>query len=132
MTEHRHLIYSLTKTFLAVLFCRLADRGELSLDDRLTTWIDDPRLPDATLREVLNHSAGIPDYSGRAYRAAVSERPGEPWSDDELLAHALSRPATSDWTYSNTGYLLLRRILDDLAPGGFAGALERELAAPLG
>jgi hypothetical protein len=36
------------------------------------------------------------------------------------------------WAYSNTGYLLVRRIVDRSAPGGFAGALERELLGPPG
>ena len=36
------------------------------------------------------------------------------------------------WAYSNTGYLLVRRIVDCVTPGGFAGALERELLGPLG
>ncbi len=131
-SEPRYLIYSLTKTFIAVLFCHLADRGELSLDDRLGAFVADPRLPDVTLRQLLDHTAGIPDYGDAAYAAAVRERPTEPWSDEELLAHALARPAREEWTYSNAGYLLLRRILDETQAGGFAGALERELTAPLG
>ncbi len=131
-SEPRYLIYSLTKTFIGVLFCRLADRGELSLDDPLSAFVDDPRLPDVSLRQVLDHTAGIPDYGDAAYAAAVRERPGAPWSDEELLAHALARPGREEWTYSNAGYLLLRRVLDDSQPGGFAGALERELTGPLG
>ena len=130
--EPRYLIYSLTKTFIAVLFCRLADRGELALDDRPAAFADDPRLPDVSLRQLLDHTAGIPDYADAAYAAAVRERPSEPWSDEELLAHALARPRREEWTYSNAGYLLLRRILDDTQAGGFAGALARELIRPLG
>ena len=66
----------------------------------------------------------------------MSERPSDPWDDDELLARVLAHwtdfePGTA-WAYSNTGYLLVRRIVDAAAAGGFAGALERELLRPLG
>jgi len=130
--EPRYLIYSLTKTFIAVLFCRLADRGELSLDSPVTAWLDEPRLQEPTLRELLNHTAGVPDYADSGYAEAMRRRPLEPWPDEKLLLHALRRDPPPPWMYSNTGYLLLRRVLDTLVPGGFAGALERELTVPLG
>lgn len=130
--EPRYLIYSLTKTFIAVLFCRLADRGELSLDSPVTAWLDEPRLQEPTLRELLNHTAGVPDYADSGYAEAVRSMPLEPWPDEKLLLHALRRDPPPPWMYSNTGYLLLRRVLDTLVPGGFASALERELTVPLG
>jgi D-alanyl-D-alanine carboxypeptidase len=129
----RYLVYSVTKTFLGVLCLRL----ELDLDAPVATWIDDPRLPSASFRQLLNHTSGIPDYCRLPeWTAAVSERPSDPWDDDELLARVLAHgpdfePGTG-WAYSNTGYLLVRRIVDAAAAGGFAGALERELLGPLG
>ena len=134
MDEHdRHLVYSVTKTFLGVLCLRL----ELDVDAPVATWIDDERLPRASLRQLLNHTSGIPDY-GRlpAYCNAVRDSPSEPWSDEELLTRALAvgpdfEPGQG-WAYSNTGYMLVRRIVDTAAAGGFAGALERELLGPLG
>ena len=129
----RHLVYSVTKTFLGVLCVRL----ELDLEAPVATWIDDPRLPRATLRQLLDHTSGIPDY-GRlpAYGQAVQATPSEPWDDEELLARALANGPDFEpgdgWAYSNTGFLLVRRIVDAVAAGGFAGALERELLTPLG
>jgi D-alanyl-D-alanine carboxypeptidase len=71
-----------------------------------------------------------------AYAAAVRERSGDAWSDDELLECALREPAPfapgEGWQYSNTGYLLLRRIVDKTVPGGFAQAVTSELTEPLG
>ena len=83
----RYLVYSVTKTFLGVLCLRL----ELELEAPVATWIDDVRLPRATLRQLLNHTSGIPDY-GRLpeYGVAVRDTPSEPWSDAELLARALA------------------------------------------
>ena len=129
----RYLVYSVTKTFLGVLCLRL----ELDLEAPVATWIDDPRLPPASLRQLLNHTSGIPDYCRLPeYAAAVHEHPSDPWDDDELLARALAQGPDFEpgagWAYSNTGFLLVRRIVDAAAAGGFAGALERELLGPLG
>jgi D-alanyl-D-alanine carboxypeptidase len=130
--RRRYLVYSVTKTYLAVLCLRL----ELDLDAPVATWIEDARLPPASLRQLLNHTSGIPDY-GRlpAYGAAVRASPSEPWSDEELLARPLAGGLDfapgEGWAYSNTGFLLVRRIVDDVAPGGFAGALRTELLEPL-
>jgi D-alanyl-D-alanine carboxypeptidase len=128
----RYLVYSITKTYLGVLCLRLG----LDLEAPVAVWIDDARLPNASLRQLLNHTSGIPDY-GRLpdYHAAVRERPSEPWDDEELLTRALAQgpdfPPGGGWAYSNTGYLLVRRIVDLVADGGFAGALDRELLRPL-
>ncbi len=130
----RYLVYSVTKTFLAVLCLRL----ELDLDAPIATWLDDEPLPAASLRQLLNHTSGIPDYGPSrlpAYGVAARDSPGEPWDDGELLARALAQGPDFEpgegWAYSNTGYLLVRRIVDATASGGFAGALERELLGPL-
>lgn len=129
----KFLVYSVTKTWLAVLCLRL----ELDLDAPVATWVDDPRLPRTSLRRLLNHTSGIPDY-GRLpeYAAAVRSRPSRPWDDDELLARALAAGPDfapgEGWAYSNTGYLLVRRILQAASGGGLAPLLERELLTPLG
>ncbi len=129
----RHLVYSVTKAFLGVLCLRL----ELDLEAPVATWVDDDRLPAASLRQLLNHTSGIPDYARLPeYAAAVRDSPSEPWSDEELLARPLAHGADFEpgggWAYSNTGYLLVRRVVDGVADGGFAGALQHELLGPLG
>ena len=75
--EPRFLIYSVTKTFTATLFLLLQEGGALSLDDPVRDWIPDvPRAERITLRRLLNHTAGVPDYGGlAAYRGAVRAKP---------------------------------------------------------
>ncbi|MDQ3066472.1 MAG: beta-lactamase family protein [Actinomycetota bacterium] len=131
--QARFLVYSVTKTYPGVLCLRLG----LDLESPVATWIEDARLPDVSLRQLLNHTSGIPDYGQLPeYIAAVRRHPSQPWDDEELLRRALSHGRDfapgKGWAYSNTGYLLVRRIVDLAAAGGFAGALERELVQPLG
>jgi D-alanyl-D-alanine carboxypeptidase len=123
----RYLVYSVTKTFLGVLCLRLG------------LELDAPGAHGATLRQLLNHTAGIPDYGPSRlaeYAAALRNSPSEPWGDDELLERALAQGPDFEpgagWAYSNTGYLLVRKLVDEVAEGGFAGALEREILEPLG
>jgi D-alanyl-D-alanine carboxypeptidase len=124
----RYLVYSITKSVIAASYLFLDDEGKLSLDDPLEAHLADPRLPDATLRQLLDHTSGVPDY-GRLpeYHEAVRTRPSEPWDDDELLTRALALGLDfapgAGWAYSNTGYLLLRRILDGF--GGLDPVVQR-------
>src|SRR4030095_10521137 len=67
------LAYSITKTFTATLILKLCEEGELSLGDPLARWF--PRVAQAaqiSLRHLLNHTAGIPDYGAlSAYHDSV-------------------------------------------------------------
>ena len=76
----RFLAYSITKSFLAVLVLQLRDEGRYELDDSLARFAPDvPEAERVTLRQLLNHTAGLPDYGALpAYHAAIRERPGQP------------------------------------------------------
>ena len=82
------LAYSVTKTFIAVLVLLLEQEGRLTLDDSLSRWfagID--RASRITLRMLLNHTAGVPDYGAlRAYHEAVRNSPTEPWKLEQFAA----------------------------------------------
>jgi D-alanyl-D-alanine carboxypeptidase len=133
--ERRFLVYSITKSYLAVLALLLSEEGLLDLGAPVTRWVEEPLLPDVPLRRLLDHTAGIPDY-GRLpeYRDAVRAAPGEAWSDVELLGRALERgldfPPGAGWAYSNTGYLLVRLVLAAVT-GDVAGALAERILEPL-
>ncbi|MFZ0342556.1 MAG: serine hydrolase domain-containing protein [Gaiellaceae bacterium] len=106
-------VYSVTKTAVAAAVLLLAREGSVELD---------------SVRGLLDHTSGLRDYGSLAeYHEAVRTRPGTAWDDDEFLARtAAAGPvfAPGDgWAYSNTGYLLLRRLLDE--HGGLAAFLPR-------
>lgn len=115
--------WSLTKTAIAICALRLAEQGRIDLD---------ACLPDHgfTLRQLLNHTAGLPDYGTlRAYHQAVA-RDEAPWPRDVLFRAAMAQgplfaPGTG-WSYSNIGYMLARERIEAVAGRGFA-ALFRDL-----
>ncbi len=82
------------------------------------------------------HTAGVPDYGGlRDYHEAVA-RGDAPWGEERLLtrvdAERLLFPPGQGWTYSNVGYLLVRRIVEQAAAEDIDAALRRLVFAPLG
>ena len=131
-------IYSITKTFTAVACLRLAEQGRFALDDAVARWL--PGLPFAervSVRQLLGHTAGVPNYSALPeYHEAVARHPAEPWSFDGFVARTCDRPLDFEpgrgWSYSNTGYTLLKRILELETGDSFAGVIDREVARPAG
>jgi D-alanyl-D-alanine carboxypeptidase len=116
------VIYSLTKPVISAALLKLAAERVLDLDAALT----DRWAGGASVRQLLRHTAGVRDYGLLAeYHKAVRQSPSEPWDDDEFLRRALGdSPAPGrevGWAYSNTGYLLLRQVLD--RHGGLASFL---------
>jgi CubicO group peptidase (beta-lactamase class C family) len=124
---------SVGKQFTAMAVMMLVDEGKLGLDDRIAKYF--PGAPatwqDITVRHLLTHTSGIKDWEGKTdidYRRDYTE--------DELVQVAMKlapdfAPGTQ-WSYSNTGYVLLG-ILVHKASGKFYGDfLAERVFKPLG
>jgi D-alanyl-D-alanine carboxypeptidase len=123
---------SLGKQFTAALVLQLADSNLLSLDDPIRRWLTEgpPRWDSVTVRQLLTHTSGIPDYTD-----SVVDLHKEYTENDLIQVAAGLTPifAPGDrWSYSNTGYVLLGAIVRRVT-GRFYGDLLRErIFAPLG
>ena len=135
--DGRFLLYSFSKTIVAAALLRLVAEGRLGLQDTLARWW--PEVVPAgqlTLRDVMSHASGLPNYGGLAdYHAAVRSF-SQPWSESEFLSRTnanelLFKPGTN-WAYSNIGYMLLRRVLREVGDGDLQTVLRREIFDPLG
>jgi D-alanyl-D-alanine carboxypeptidase len=136
--EPAFLAYSITKTFTAALLLLLGEERRVTLDDRLARWF--PSIAGAdriSLRLLLNHTAGIPDYGGlRAYHDELRASPSRPWSFERFAAETFDKglrfePGT-DWAYSNPGYMLLKRIAEEVGEASYASLIADRIARPLG
>lgn len=115
--EHLVGIASITKTMTAAVVLQLVDEGVLRLDDPLDRWLApaagvDPAI---TLRQLLNHTNGLGNYTlSAALGAAIDADPARPFTVDELLAFAgPPRFAPGERTeYTNTAFLLLGRVAE--------------------
>ena len=101
--------WSFTKTVLSAAALQLVADGRLNLDQPLAGR-------PYSLRQLLQHRAGLPCYgSHHSYHAAV-EAGEEPWSKEELWTEAkadeLRFPPDGGLRYSNVGYLLVRQVIE--------------------
>lgn len=129
--------YSVTKPLLATAVLLLVDQGRLELDTPVQTYLHDlPLLAPVTVRQLLNHTGGLPDYGGmRAYFDALRADPRHPWTSDEFLQKTLSRglkfTPTQGWSYSNIGYLILKRLIERETNTSMRVTLQELLFRPL-
>lgn len=125
----RFRLGSLTKLWTAALVLRQVDAGRFALDDAVARVLPelaagvDERAAAITWRQLLQHTAGVPDPSpfelGADWLQALGERPL--WEDPGAL-----------WSYSNAGYALVGAALARLRGVDFEALLVAELLAPLG
>ncbi len=133
----RFITASAGKTVTAAMILRLADAGRLSLDDRLSDWV--PGLPGARrirIRNLLEHSSGLPDYlSSRAIERTIARHPAHRWTRREVLG-AIHGPLRfrpgSRVGYSNSNYVALGAIIEDVTGLSIERAYRRLIAGPLG
>ena len=133
---------SVTKQFTAMAILLLVHDGKLHYHDHLTKFF--PDFPaygqDITIRNLLNHTSGLPDYSELMEK---QEQDGGPkWSPEHqiqdievlrlLKAQAVGRfaPGTR-WEYSNSGYVVLGLIVERTSGLPYREFLERRIFAPL-
>lgn len=134
--DERFRIGSITKTFVAALVLRLAEDGRLGLDDTVERWLPGliPGGREITVRHLLSHTAGLPDYVEDARVVRDRERR---WRPRELvllaIAHAPERsPPGESFAYSSTNYLVLGLIAEEAGGAPLARQLRERLFEPLG
>lgn len=107
-------IGSTTKMFTAVAVMQLVEQKKLGLDDVLAKW--EPQFPNAsqiTVRELLMHRSGIPNYLDQALQDGQAQKPTTPQAIIAQVAKMkpLSAPGTQ-YSYSNTNYVILGQIVE--------------------
>ena len=133
-------VASVGKLYTAAVIHRLVLDGRLGLDDRLADlvdagWIEDIANADrATVRQLLNHTSGIPDYYDDTWFAEVDTVHLN--TPERTLAHirgvaAEFEPGT-DHAYSNTNYQYLALIAQAVTGQSMAGLCQAYLFEPLG
>ena len=130
-------IASIHKLYIAAATAKLVNSRSLSLDDTLTEHLPelDGRIEDAdqiTLRMLLQHRSGIPNFTDQEEFDWFT-----PHTDiNKALELVLDEPADflpdARYSYSNTNYLLIGRILDKVLGYRHQEYIESEILAPLG
>ncbi len=126
---------SVTKQFTALCILILQEQGKLSVEDPVSKYLTN--CPDAwskiTIRHLLNHTSGIPDYTRFPdYRSIVML----PWPPEKMMALLRDKPLEFEpgerFAYSNSGYFLLSSIIEKAAGRSYEQFLEQFIFQPLG
>lgn len=129
---------SITKQFTAALVLLLVEEGRLSLDDQVGKLLA-AETPAAwhkvTVRQLLNHTSGIPSYTGAPgfmMETVTSRAHSTQQLIDITREQAMDFVPGTDWRYNNTGYILLEAIIQKQTGKTWHAALRERITGPLG
>lgn len=149
-------IASTTKLYTSALVLQLVERDVLTLDDRLLDRVDPAlvaglhvrggvdRTDTITVRHLLAHTSGLPDYfqgrdpAGRSLERELLDSGDRAWTLEEALGRARRQGAIFDpgargrARYSDTNYQLLGRVIETATGSTYEAALRAGILEPLG
>lgn len=126
-----------TKTMTATVILQLVDEGRIGLDDPVSRYRPDvPNGEDITIAQLLDMSSGLANYTeDLALNEQMDSNPGRVWSPEELLAIGLAEPPAfppgEGFLYSNTNYVLLGVIIEQLTGVPVEQAFQDRVFGPL-
>ncbi|WP_220101306.1 serine hydrolase [Chitinophaga oryzae] len=125
-------INSITKAFTGVAIIQLLEAGKLKLDAPISEYLTD--LPDTwkslTVQQLLSHISGIPDIVNEEESVLISGDPEEAWN--AILRMPNEFKAGEKFSYNQTNYLLLGRIIDKLSGMSFQEFITKEQLEKVG
>lgn len=146
-------IASISKPITAVAVLQLVEQGRLRLDDRVTAllavdpWLlpgshVDPRLADVTVLHLLQHTCGwdrdasLVDPMFHSVEIAGLLKVPPPAEPMHIMRYVFGRPLDFDpgarYAYSNFGYCLLGRIIEQVTGEPYETCIRQAVLGPLG
>ncbi|MBN1166245.1 MAG: beta-lactamase family protein [Methanospirillaceae archaeon] len=140
--QDRFRIASATKPYVATLVLQLAEEGLVDIDAPLATYLPadmGSRIPNsasATVRQAMQMRSGIPDYMTDEFYDRVMDNPDHPWTAAEVVTFAYDEPPDctpgTDFVYSNTNYVLLGILIEQITGNSLAKELQDRIFDPTG
>lgn len=135
---------SIGKTYCAAVVLQLVGEGKLELDAKVVDVLGErewyARIPNAqsiTIRQLLNHTAGIREHVWNPeFHKTLEREPDTALTPTQCLAFVLDDdplfPAGERFAYADTNYLLAGLCVEEVTGAPFAVALRQRLLEPLG
>jgi D-alanyl-D-alanine carboxypeptidase len=127
---------SITKTLVAALTLLLVEDGALELDDDVRAHLSARFGPvgSVTVRSLLNHTSGLPDFFEDAAFAARWQESRRSWEPDELIEISLALPRHEPgiFNYANSNYVLIGLVIESLTGSPVGELLRRRILDSLG
>ncbi len=127
---------SVSKPFVATAIMQLCERGKLGLDDKLVDILpdyhsSDPRHKDISIKQILSHTAGIPDVEDYNWnKAEYDDESLSRWILQDSPRELLFAPG-SDRKYSNLGFEILGLVIERVSGLSFEDYITKNIFSPL-
>lgn len=143
--DDRVRIASLTKSMISVILLQLQDEGAVDLDGVLGDHLPGllPYEDEPTIRQILNHTGGLDDYFVHLYPSLLDNDISDVEADHrvhhspEALVEMSTEgpllfPPGEQWRYSNTGYMALGLLIEELTGNSLGHELDQRVFEAVG
>lgn len=130
----RFQLASITKTFTSTAILQLKDKGKINLDDSLVKYFPDFPYPEITIRHLLSHTSGLPDF--QMFEDPVAKNREKIFTNSDIIPalktwnKSLLFKAGEGWSYSNSGYCLLALLIEKLSGMKFEDYVQKQIFVP--
>ena len=154
--DQPYFIASTTKLFTTAIILKLRAEGKLSLDDKISKYIDKSILSglhiykgkeysqDLTIKHLLSHTSGLPDYcqgkgaNGKSLENEITEGIDQFWTFEQAIERtkkmaSLFAPGTKGKAnYSDANFQLLGKIIETITHKSYSENCQEIIIKPLG
>jgi CubicO group peptidase (beta-lactamase class C family) len=140
-TESMFRLASVSKEFTATAILQLQEKGLLNIDQNIKDFIPELPYEGISVRNLLNHVSGLPDYEALLDKFWKPELPyNDPerfiTGNEDIIAMMVEKKPEMDfqpeekWEYSNTGYVLLATIVARVSGMPFDQYMQEHIFKP--
>ncbi len=126
---------SISKVFTSALTLSLVEDGLVDLDQPAADYITRIAVPEGvSVRHLLGHRSGISNYTNEEFFEQTGADDGRIWTPEEVFAVIADEPAEfepgADFSYSNTNYILLGTLIEEVTGEAYHDALRARILEP--
>lgn len=130
-------IASVTKTFTATAILKLNEQGKLNIDDELSKYFADFNYPGITIRSLLSHRSGLPNYV--YFMEKLGWDKSKYITNQDVYDYLTTRKSdiedirtpNTNFSYCNTNYCLLALVIEKVTGMTYAEFLQKNFFDPL-
>jgi CubicO group peptidase (beta-lactamase class C family) len=130
-------IASVSKTFTAMAVLKLFQDGKLHIDEELSKYIKNFNYPGVTIRSLLSHRSGLPNYL--YFMEALGWDKTKTATNEDVLNLLITKkavlkniaPPNTHFTYCNTNYALLALLIENVSGKKYADYIHQTFFEPL-
>lgn len=130
-------IASVSKTFTAMAVLKLQQDGKLNIDDEFSKYFPQFNYPGVTIRTLLNHRSGLPNYN--YFMELLGWDKAKFVTNADVLSYLINRkaelqdikPPGVHFSYCNTNFALLALLIEKVTGSTYAAYLSKSFFIPL-